>query len=44
MTSVLDKFYRFLMGLACVAMVSAFDVILLGVLARRRCSSHCLRR
>jgi TRAP-type C4-dicarboxylate transport system permease small subunit len=34
MTSVLDKFYRFLMGLACVAMVSAFGVILLGVLAR----------
>ena len=34
MTSVLDKFYRFLMWLACVAMVSAFGVIMLGVLAR----------
>lgn len=34
MASVLDKFYRFLMFLSCVAMVSAFVFIMLGVLAR----------
>ena len=34
MTSVLDKFYRFLMFLACLAMVSAFLTIMLGVAAR----------
>jgi TRAP-type C4-dicarboxylate transport system permease small subunit len=35
MTSVLDKSYRFLMLLACIAMVLAFAVILVGVLARK---------
>lgn len=34
MTSVLDKFYRFLMLLACISMVSAFLTIMLGVAAR----------
>jgi TRAP-type C4-dicarboxylate transport system permease small subunit len=34
MASVLDKFYRFLMGLSCVAMVAAFLMIMLGVAAR----------
>jgi TRAP-type C4-dicarboxylate transport system permease small subunit len=34
MTSVLNNLYRFLMCLACLAMVSAFGVIMLGVLAR----------
>jgi TRAP-type C4-dicarboxylate transport system permease small subunit len=34
MASVLDKFYRFLMFLSCVSMVSAFAFIMLGVLAR----------
>jgi TRAP-type C4-dicarboxylate transport system permease small subunit len=34
MTSVLDKFYRFLMFLACLSMVSAFLTIILGVAAR----------
>lgn len=34
MTSVLDKFYRFLMFLACLSMVLAFASIMLGVAAR----------
>ena len=34
MPSVLDKFYRFLMLLSCVAMVLAFASIMLGVVAR----------
>lgn len=34
MTSVLNKFYRFLMFLACLSMVSAFLTIILGVAAR----------
>jgi TRAP-type C4-dicarboxylate transport system permease small subunit len=34
MTSVLDKFYRFLMGLSCLSMVTAFGAIMLGVIAR----------
>ena len=34
MASVLDKFYRFLMFLACLSMVSAFLTIILGVAAR----------
>jgi TRAP-type C4-dicarboxylate transport system permease small subunit len=34
MASVLDKFYRFLMWLSCLAMVAAFIVIMLGVAAR----------
>jgi TRAP-type C4-dicarboxylate transport system permease small subunit len=34
MASVLDKFYRFLMFLSCVAMVAAFLSIMLGVAAR----------
>lgn len=34
MASVLDKFYRFLMFLACLSMVSAFLIIMLGVAAR----------
>ena len=34
MSSVLDKFYRFLMLLSCVAMVLAFVSIMLGVAAR----------
>ena len=34
MPSILDKFYRFLMLLSCVAMVLAFVTILLGVAAR----------
>ncbi len=34
MASVLDKFYRFLMGLSCLSMVTAFGAIMLGVAAR----------
>jgi TRAP-type C4-dicarboxylate transport system permease small subunit len=34
MASVLDKFYRFLMGLSCLSMVLAFVSIMLGVAAR----------
>jgi TRAP-type C4-dicarboxylate transport system permease small subunit len=34
MASVLDKFYRFLMLLSCLSMVSAFVAIMLGVAAR----------
>jgi TRAP-type C4-dicarboxylate transport system permease small subunit len=29
------NFYRLLMALACVAMVAAFGIVLLGILARR---------
>jgi TRAP-type C4-dicarboxylate transport system permease small subunit len=34
MASVLDRFYRFLMWLSCVAMLAAFAAIMLGVAAR----------
>jgi TRAP-type C4-dicarboxylate transport system permease small subunit len=34
MSSVLDKFYRFLMWLSCASMVTAFISIMLGVAAR----------
>lgn len=34
MASVLDRFYRFLMGLSCLAMLAGFGCILLGVAAR----------
>lgn len=34
MTRVLDNFYRFLMLLACLAMISAFLTITLGIAAR----------
>jgi TRAP-type C4-dicarboxylate transport system permease small subunit len=34
MTRALDTFYRLLMALSCVAMVSAFATIMLGVAAR----------
>ena len=34
MTDILDKFYRWLMTLSCVSMVSAFVAIMLGVAAR----------
>ena len=34
MTGILDKFYRSLMTLSCVSMVSAFVAIMLGVAAR----------
>jgi TRAP-type C4-dicarboxylate transport system permease small subunit len=34
MTRVLDAFYRLLMALSCVAMLSAFAAIMLGVAAR----------
>jgi TRAP-type C4-dicarboxylate transport system permease small subunit len=34
MTSMLDKFYRFLMGLSCLSMLAAFAAIMLGVAAR----------
>jgi TRAP-type C4-dicarboxylate transport system permease small subunit len=34
MASMLDKFYRFLMGLSCFSMVTAFGAIMLGVIAR----------